>query len=69
MGPLDQYLPIQELEQTANESGSEIGDSDLYDESVQEIDDDDSDVDVSAVVQNVQVPCVCFINSILLSGL
>ena len=40
------------------------------DECVHEIDNDDSDLDVSGVVSNVQEePSVRFMNSILLSGL
>ena len=72
MASRDQYLSIQELEQIAHESGSEMDNSDLDDKFVYEIDDDDSDVDVStrSIVANVQgEQCVRFINSILLSGL
>ena len=56
MASRDQYLSIQELELIANESGSEIDDSDLDDEFVHIIDNDDSDVGGSGVVQ--KEPCV-----------
>ena len=64
----DQYLSIQELEQIANESGSEMDDNDLDDEFVHEFDYDNSDLDVCGVVSNVkEEPSVSFMNSILLS--
>ena len=66
----DQYVSVQELEQIANESGSEMDVSDLDVEFVLEIDSDNSDLEVSGVVLNVQKePRVHFMNLILLSGL
>ena len=49
MASRDQHLS-QGLEQIANKSGPEIGDSDLDDEFVCELDNDDSDVNVSVLV-------------------
>ena len=54
MNSWDQYLSIEEPNQLVNESGSEMGDSDL-DEFVLEIDNNNSYVDVSGVVPNMYV--------------
>ena len=64
-----QYLSIRRLEQIANESASEIDDSDLDDKFLHKIDDDSSDLDGSGGVSNLQEESyICFINSVLLSG-